>query len=624
MPTVACDRDKLFEKLGRTYTEEEFDEFCFEFGIELDEVTTERQMKRKEQMNDAEGSDNVIYKFDIPANRYDLLCIEGLARGMLVFQGKMKPPTYKLSTPASMTQIIVKKETSLIRPVVVGAILRNINLGPDAYNSFLDLQDKLHQNIARRRTLASVGTHDLDTIQGPFTYEARAPDAIKFKPLFEDQVFDNAKTYLDHLKTHPERKNTLGKFTGIIYDSPVYPLITDANGVVCSMPPIINGDHSKMSTNTKNVFVECTATDLTKAHIVLNQCVCMISEHCAEPFVIEPVEVVYEEDGRREITPNLDPVEFRASLAECKTIMGIDLEPSHAVELLEKMCLEATYDEATKSVNVKAPPTRADLLHECDVVEDIAIAYGFNNIKEVIPQTNTVGRELPVNQLTDLLRNEIAQAGYTEALTLGLCSNDEAFAFLNRSNDGETAVELSNPATIEFEIVRPTLVPGLLKTLRENRSQKFGDGLKLFEISGVVCLDPSDAVGATNQRHLSALYTGKTAGFEQIHGLVDRIFQLLDVSPPDDVAAASLRKKDLGAGMQKKHAAGELKKSYCIRPFENPTYFPGRAAEILYDDASGNGLKVIGQMGILHPQVLENFELTYPCSIVEMTIEPFV
>ena len=124
------------------------------------------------------------------------------------------------------------------------------------------------------------------------------------------------------------------------------------------MPPIINGNHSKMSTDTKNVFIECTATDNTKAMVVLNQVVCMVSEHLAHPFIIEPVEIVYEANGRREITPNLNPVEFRASLKECKTIMGIDLEPTKAVELLQKMCLGANYEEATNSVLVKAPPTR--------------------------------------------------------------------------------------------------------------------------------------------------------------------------------------------------------------------------------------------------------------------------
>jgi len=388
------------------------------------------------------------------------------------------------------------------------------------------------------------------------------------------------------------------------------------------MPPIINGDHSKMSVNTKNIFVECTATDKTKANVVLNQIVCMISEHCVEPFVIEPVEVIYEADGRKEITPDLSSTPFKATLKECKTILGLDLEPAKACKLLEKMCLEAKYDDETKTIDVLAPPTRADLLHECDVVEDIAIAYGFNNITEVIPHTNTVGKELPVNQLTDLLRFELAQAGYTEALTLGLCSNEEAFTFLRRADDGVTAVELSNPATIEFEIVRPTLIPGLLKTLRENRSQKMSEGLKLFEISGIVKLDTSDPVGARNHRHLAALYTGKTAGFEKIHGLVDRIFQLLDIAPTAAVAAASVTKSKATSGNV--GSSSNDGRQYIIRPFNSETFFPGRSAEILYDDGKGNGPKVVGCMGILHPKVLQNFELSYPCSIVEMSIMDFV
>ena len=56
----------------------------------------------------------------------------------------------------------------------------------------------------------------------------------------------------------------LKAYLPIIRDSPVYPVIYDSNNVVLSMPPIINGDHSKISVNTKNVFIECTGTDLTK------------------------------------------------------------------------------------------------------------------------------------------------------------------------------------------------------------------------------------------------------------------------------------------------------------------------------------------------------------------------
>ena len=148
------------------------------------------------------------------------------------------------------------------------------------------------------------------------------------------------------------------------------------------------------------------------------------------------------------------------------------------------------------------------------------------------------------------------------------------------------------------------------------------DGLKLFEISGIVKLATADPVGACNHRHLAALYTGKSAGFEKIHGLVDRIFQLLDIAPTAAVAAASVTISKATSGN-----VGSLNndgRQYIIRPFLSETFFPGRSAEILYDDGKGGGAKVIGCMGILHPKVLQNFELSYPCSIVEMSIMDFV
>jgi phenylalanyl-tRNA synthetase beta chain len=109
-------------------------------------------------------------------------------------------------------------------------------------------------------------------------------------------------------------------------------------------------------------------------------------------------------------------------------------------------------------IRVQVPPTRSDVLHAVDVIEDVAIAYGYNNLETTIPETNTVGGPLAINQFTDLLRAEIARAGYMEMLTHGLCSTAENFTNLRRPIG--PAVSLSNPANIEYEVVRTTLMPG--------------------------------------------------------------------------------------------------------------------------------------------------------------------
>ena len=78
---------------------------------------------------------------------------------------------------------LIRLQTSEIRPYVSGAILRNVKFTQARYESFIALQDKLHQNLARQRSLVAIGTHDLDTLKGPFTYEALPPKDINFIPL---------------------------------------------------------------------------------------------------------------------------------------------------------------------------------------------------------------------------------------------------------------------------------------------------------------------------------------------------------------------------------------------------------------------------------------------------------
>ena len=168
-----------------------------------------------------------------------------------------------------------------------GAVLRGVSFNKARYNSFIDLQDKLHQNLARKRTLASVGTHDLDTIQGPFRYMARPPQDIKFVPLNQTKEYTAAQ-----LMELYATDSHLKPYLPIIKDSPVYPVIYDAKDVVLSLPPIINGEHSKITLNTKNIFFEVTATDLTKASIVLDTLVTMFSQYCDKPFTVEPVQTV--------------------------------------------------------------------------------------------------------------------------------------------------------------------------------------------------------------------------------------------------------------------------------------------------------------------------------------------
>ncbi|CAG8983528.1 hypothetical protein HYALB_00004329 [Hymenoscyphus albidus] len=610
MPTISVDKAELYKALGQEYTTDEFETLCFEFGIELDEDTSNSE---RPIVNGKQEAPQL--KIEIPANRYDMLCFEGIALMLNIFREKTPMPNYRLVTPKSgeLEIITVHPDTLKVRPYVSGSILRNVKFTQESYDSFISLQDKLHQNLARNRTLVAIGTHDLDTIKGPFTYEALPPKDIVFTPLNQKKEMNG-----EEMMAHYENDKHLAKFLHIIRDKPVYPVIYDSQRIVCSMPPIINGDHSKISLNTTNVFIEMTGTDRTKLEIVNNIIVAMFSQYCAEPFTIEPVKIISEHNGETRQTPDISPRVAQAEVDYVNNCCGLSETPERICELLKKMCLTATPSSSSKNIlDVSIPPSRADVLHQCDIMEDVAIAYGFNNLPRTSPnKSSTIAQPLMVNKLGDIVRMEAAMAGWSEVMPLILCSHDENFAWLNRKDDGSTAVRLANPKTAEYQIVRTSLLPGLLKTIRENK--KHSVPIKVFEVSDVAFKDVSLERKSRNERHFAAAWYGKTSGFEVVHGLLDRVLLMLKTAFLTHEEGLE-DKKGLDYEVRQDHQKVD---GYWIEEIDEETFFQGHAAAI-YLRVGGKQVR-IGEFGILHPTVLEKFELRYPVSTLEINLEVFL
>jgi len=320
----------------------------------------------------------------------------------------------------------------------------------------------------------------------------------------------------------------------------------------------------------------------------------MFSQYCKNKFTVEPVDVINASNVST-LYPILDcrSVELTVDYISSKIGVSSDiLTPTKICTLLLKMGLESSYNNNV--ITVLVPPSRSDILHPCDIMEDVAIAYGFNNIPETMPKSHTIAVPFPLNKLSDSLRKECAMSGYTEVIPLILCSHDENFAFLQRPDNGSTAVLLSNPKTAEYQVVRTSLIPGILKTIRENRKSALP--LRLFEVSDIVWKDDSYERRARNQRNLCAVYCGTTSGFEQIHGLLDRVFQMVGI-------------KSVEVGSDN---------GYYISESQDPTFFPGRRADVFFNS------KKIGVFGILHPIVLGKFEIGFPASCLEIDVEGFL
>lgn len=344
-------------------------------------------------------------------------------------------------------------------------------------------------------------------------------------------------------------------------------------------------------------------------------------------YSIEPIKIVSEHNNETRITPDLSPRTAEAEVSYINQCCGLNLTAEDISTRLSKMAFRAK-PSATKPdiVEVEIPPTRADVLHQCDIMEDVAIAYGFNNLPRSFPsKSGTVAQPLPVNKLTDIIRMEAAMAGWSEVLPLILCSHDENFAWLNRKDDGTTAVKLANPKTLEFQIVRTSLLPGLLKTIRENKGHSVP--MKVFEVSDVAFKDLTLERKSRNERHFAAAWYGKTSGFEIVHGLLDRVMAMMRSAfiigeeGLDNAAsgAAQYWIKELdGKLLMHQVSVNKMLTHSCT----DPTYFAGHAATI--HARIGDKEHVIGTFGILHPTVLEKYELKYPVSTLEINIEPFL
>jgi len=346
----------------------------------------------------------------------------------------------------------------------------------------------------------------------------------------------------------------------------------------------------------------------------------MFSQYCVTKFVVEQVEI--EHGGTSLLTPNWNECRIvPVSTKYLSSKIGAEIEGTLAVGYLKRMQLPAVLDYKGDIV-VTVPPLRSDIFHPCDILEDVAIGYGFNKLlsQATPPKTLSHGKQQPLEHLSNTLRREFAFVGWTEILTFSLCSHSDNYDKLLREDDNQ-AVLISNPINKDFQIVRTSLYPGLLHTIYHSSNLPLP--LSIFEISDVMHLDPSVDVGAKNQRCACALRTNTLAEFEKIHGLLDRLMLVNRVLHVDEyVKWKTYVEKAKVDGTKVEGLA--YSKYYQILPADDPMYLPNTCGKLVLTDTQADTKTVLGNLGIIHPKVLANFDITTPVSAFHINIEPLL
>lgn len=484
-------------------------------------------------------------------NRPDLLGVEGIARAMKSFIGIEKGlKKYDISPPKISLKI--DKSVEKVRPYIGGAIVRNVKMDEETIVSLMEMQEKLHFSIGKNRKKMAIGVHDFDRVTPPFVYKAVEPDKIKFVPLgWEEEM---------SMREILERHEKGIEYAHLLKDHEVYPVILDKNENVLSFPPIINGQLTALNYETRNIFIDVTGTDMNAVLSSLN----IISTALAERGGM--LEQVIIEGRKKLITPDLTPQKNELKIDYVKKILKIE-NVSGIIESLEKMGHDV--EKGGDKLFVYSPPWRSDILHPIDLIEDVAIGYGYEKFEEVIPEAVTFGKSFSFSKI----HNTMIGLGFNEVVTLSLSNPEKEFSKMRIEGK---AVEIENPISVEHSILKQSLIPSLLEILSKNRHNELPQ--QIYEVGDVVLIDEGEARQKTM---LSGVKISSKANFTECKSIVEAII------------------KNFGFEMD-------------VEERKHKSFIDGRCASIIV-----NG-EEIGYFGEIHPSVICNFELEYPVIAFEI------
>jgi phenylalanyl-tRNA synthetase beta chain len=486
------------------------------------------------------------------ANRPDLFSTEGVARAMRGFLGiESGLPRYQVN-PSGIT-FSVDPGLASIRPFLGSAVIRHVSLDEESIVSLMGLQEALHWAVGRGRGKMAIGVHDLDAVTPPFRYLAADPDR-SFVPL----DFDRPLTMREILEEHPKGRD----YAHLVREFPRYPMIVDGEDRVLSFPPIINGELTRVTADTRTILLDTTGTDPRAVMTAVNILCTAFAETGA---TIESVTI-----GDREV-PTLAPSERVVRVEACNRLLGLSLSGDEIASHLRSMRYGARHTGET--VRVQIPCYRADIMHDWDLFEDVGIAYGYERFTPVLPPTPTVGEEHPVQRLEGLVRSAMVGQGYVEMMPFTLTNERVQFEQMQRPVDSG-ALRVMHPISEDHTLVRSTILPLLLEMLSLNVHRPLPQ--RLFAVGDVV-------EHIRTHQNVAGVYMHPEASFSDAYASVDALCR-------------------------------EMGLTYRVAESADDAFLDGRRGDLLI------GQKKIGVFGEIHPRVLTAFVLEQPVAAFEMDL----
>ncbi len=541
MPTITLNKKRVLELLGKKIPDEILKERISYLGTDLEEIDKEKIV------------------VEIFPNRPDLLSEEGFSRALKTFLG-IEKGMKKYSSSKSNYLVEVDESLKEIRPNTACVVVKNVKLNQEKLENIISIQEKLHVTYGRNRKRCAIGIYPLDIIKFPIKYTALKPEEIKFKPLGSEKIMTGQQI----LKEHKTGKD----YGWLLEKHKKYPVFIDSNNEILSMPPIINSQKTgKVETTTKDLFIECSGTDFKVLSKAINMLSCVFSDMGGELF-----EVKIKHKNKTHITPELDSEEIKLDFEYVNKYLGTSIKKGEIISLLEKMGFEAN-----SQGNVKIPPYRTDILHQIDLVEDIAIAYGFENIQEDNQRPFTVGKESKIEKLKRKVREIFIGMENIEVFSFSLINKEE-----QKELGFEKIVSIRNSLSSEYDSLRMSLIPSILKIYKNNKHYEYPQ--KIFEIGTTFHYNEQKETNVEERNNLCLASCGENVSFTNAK-------QQLDV------------------------LASSLNFDYSLERIKNKLFVEGRSAEIKINNLT------VGIIGEINPAILNYYSLEYPVCVFELDLD---
>ncbi|MBD3191850.1 MAG: phenylalanine--tRNA ligase subunit beta [Candidatus Heimdallarchaeota archaeon] len=565
MPTITINRRDLESLLQQSIPDGQLQELLLSAKAEIEEIT---------------GNELKLEMKDF--NRPDLWSVEGIARQLQGDIGILGLPTLPVKPPS--VDICVYPSVKKIRPYIACAVIKDLRLTDEHIRQLIQLQEKLDLSYGRKRQKTSIGLYDWSLIDPPIHYLLANPLKEAFIPL----GFDKVLTLKEILKVHPKGK----EYGWILKGLTKYPLLKDNQDRILSLPPIINSsDLGKVTTQTTEILIEVTGTSVEPVEKVLNIVTANLIDRKAAVSAVS-VNYPWEVQGQKtRITPNFTPETILIDPHEVNRILGLSLTNQQILDLLAQRRLQGilqyssstsrSSDKKDVMIQVEIPAYRTDIMHSRDIVEEILIAYGYHNIPLEKPRLVNYGSLTPATKYLDRIREIAIGLSLQEVQTMNLTSVETSCQTM-RLSPSPLVVEIANPISQQYTILRPNLLPCLLELLSENTHVTYPQ--KVFECGTVTSLDENDDKLVKTRWSLAIALADAASNFTEIHAYIHRILEA-------------------------------LQENYQLKPIILPYLIKGRAGNILLEKIGS-----VGILGELHPEVLANWGLKVPVAVAEIDL----